>query len=161
MWQVGMDYYTATGCIWSKTTPRVSEFAGDLEPSWEQLAQLSESELSYADGRPPWIETYQLRVRQVQEGSDDEQKSDPLISHYHLQVEARVTGLDAVMLRYLGQRLHATEIDEENGMLIWDRLASTLRGLEDRRYQPLQADNVGESQMRGQDSESASRYNCR
>jgi hypothetical protein len=158
IWQVGMDYYTAEGCVWQGDSPRVSAFAGDAAPSWEQLTAVSGDVLSYAEGRPPWVKGYRLRVEREQEPATQEQ----VVSHYHLQVEADVSGLDTAQLQFLGKRLHATEIDEENKLLVWDRLASTLRGSQKRSYQPMQADNIGDTQLWEQDDEQhASRYNCR
>lgn len=124
IWQMGMDYYATTGCIWNATEGQ-SHFAGETEPSWQQVQDAVGGTISVAAGRDPWVSAYQLKVEREAEVTDDS-----VHAHYHLVVQADMQGLTESELQALAARLGATVVDEQ---LRWDRLAENAGD----RYQPL------------------------
>lgn len=145
IWQMGMDYYTTSGCIWDEADG-VSRFAGESMPSWQQVETAIGTTVSVASGRDPWVKSYQLKVVREEEVADDQ----VVHAHYHLIVEASMQGLTQQQLQYLALRLQASVADEAGLLLRWDRLAQNADG----RYQPLRANRLVNVQMMTEDGES-------
>ncbi len=156
IWQVGMDYYTTVGCLWRDSDPRISFFAGNTEPSFEEIAAVTGKTTLYDKGRSPLVQSYRLQIRREAEEDDE----GAVNGHYHLMVQANFDHMDDDTLVYWGKRLQATHIDTAEKVLIWDRLASTLIGSSKQSYAPLEADNIGDTQLMEQDFEKTSRHNC-
>ena len=144
IWQMGMDYYATTGCIWN-TSDGESHFAGEAEPSWQQIQDAVDGTVSVAAGRDPWVSSYQLKVERKEEVADDE-----VHAHYHLVVQAKMQGLSEQQLESLAARLGAIVVDEKELLLQWDRLAENAGD----RYQPLYASSPVNIQVMTEGGES-------
>jgi type II secretory pathway pseudopilin PulG len=156
--QVGMDYYTITGCLFKTGEKKESYFAGNTEPSWDEVSAITGEKLTFSGGRDPWIRSYQLKIIREEETTEEGEKH----AHYHLVIVANLKNQSGAELAYLGKQLHATSINDADRELKWDRLAFALRGSLNRRYQPLQANNGGEFGFVEQEGQAqSSRQYCR
>jgi Tfp pilus assembly protein PilE len=156
--QIGMDYYTTVGCLLSTDEKEGSYFAGNADPSWDELLATTGEKLSFATGRDPWVRSYQLKIVRDSERTEDSGEH----AHYHLVILAKMKGLNEAELQYLAKRLHATTVNVSDRELEWDHLAFALQGGSSRPYQPLQVSNMGELGFVDQEGQrQASRQYCR
>ena len=143
IWQAGMEYYTAVGCTYDPKEKEGSYFASDTEPSWDHVSEVIGEKLEFSGGRDPWVSNYQLKVvRQIETTESGSENA-----HYHLVIEAELKNLSKSEFDFLGEKLHATDVGNGAMCLSWDRLAFVLRGSDQQAYQPLQANNIGDTQV--------------
>lgn len=160
LWLSLGNYYDRIGCEGGHDVHNIGVFAGSLTPSWSELADGNDLVAQLAEGRVPWVSSYELMVEEqvVEDGAEPEERKP----HYHhwLVVRAVLRGRSVAQLQALGRRLSATEVDAATGSLVWKKPAFLVVGRDVGIYNPAAASQVGAADelMQGVASETSRLY---